>query len=143
MTDDAFEPRSIVPVDAPRITAPSRARDLRRSPARPSSVFDEGLQHERTALAWERTAIAAMVAGVLLARHAAQSLHAAFAAAGIAMVLVGAVLLIWSGWHYDGLHGPLRAGESPAHPTAARRVGAATVVFTAAALVVAVVIAVG
>ena len=39
-------------------------------PQRPERVFDLALQHERTALAWERTAIAAMVAGVVLARSA-------------------------------------------------------------------------
>ena len=34
---------------------------------RPTSSYDAGLQHERTALAWERTAISAMVAGIVFA----------------------------------------------------------------------------
>ena len=110
---------------------------------RPASVFDAGLQHERTALAWERTAIASMVAGVLMARYAADSLHVVYAFAGIAQVVVGAVVLVWSGRHSDELHGPLRAGDSPVHPTAARIVGLGTVVFAGIALVLAIVIAIG
>lgn len=114
----------------------------RRAPDRPGRVFDPGLQHERTALAWERTAVAGMVAGVLLARHAAAALHPAWASIGLAAVVFGAVLLVWAGRHYDDLHGPLRAGENPAHPLAVRLVGLASVAFTGAALVVALVIAV-
>ena len=75
--------------------------------SRPDTVFDPMLQHERTALAWERTAIASMVAGVLLARYASE-LHVAYAVVGIAEVLVGAALLVWSGLHYEQLHAPLR-----------------------------------
>ncbi len=109
---------------------------------RPDRVFDEGLQHERTALAWERTAISAMVGGVLLARHAADELAVGWGAVGVAMVVIGAVLLVWAGRHYDDLHGPLRAGQSPLHPGAARLVGASTVAFTGLALALAVAIAV-
>ncbi|MFW2333058.1 DUF202 domain-containing protein [Ilumatobacter sp.] len=108
---------------------------------RPTAVFDPGLQHERTALAWERTAIAAMVAGVLMARYASLSLHFVFAFIGLGQVVVGAGVLLWSAKHYDDLHGPLRAGDSPIHPTAARVVGIATIVFTGAALVFSVIIA--
>lgn len=110
-------------------------------PPRPASVFDPGLQHERTALAWERTAIATMVAGVLMARYAANSLHVGFAFIGIAQVVVGAAVLVWSARHYDDLHGPLREGVSPIHPTAARVVGVGAVVFTGAGLVISVAIA--
>ena len=109
--------------------------------SRPQRVFDEGLQHERTALAWERTAIAVIIAGVLLARYAAETVHYTIAAVGGLQVLLGAGLLVWSGRHYDELHGPLRAGASPVHPTATRFVGAATVCFSAGALVLAVLIA--
>ena len=110
---------------------------------RPERVFDEGLQHERTALAWERTAIAVMVAGVLLARYAASTGHYTIAFVGIGQVVVGAILMVWSGRHYDELHGPLRAGQSPVHPTATRIVGAATVGFSGIALALAVMIALG
>ncbi len=110
--------------------------------ARPDTVFDQGLQHERTALAWERTAIASMVAGVLIARYASQALHFAFAFVGLAQVVVGAALLLWSARHYDDLHGPLRGGETPIHPTAARVVGMTTIAFTGAGLALAIIIAI-
>jgi hypothetical protein len=67
--------------------------------------------------------------------------HYSLAAVGGVQVLIGAGLLVWSGRHYDDLHGPLRAGVSPVHPRATRLVGAATVAFTAGALVLAVLIA--
>ena len=111
--------------------------------SRPVTVFDPGLQHERTALAWERTAIAVMVAGVLLARYAAQTVHFTIAFVGVGQVVVGALLLVWSGRHYEDLHGPLRAGDSPIHPTAARIVGIATVVFSGFGFLLAVLIAFG
>ena len=114
---------------------------IRRAVERPDRVFDEGLQHERTALAWERTAISSMVGGVLFARYAAETLHWTFAGFGLLTIVFGGVLLVWSGRHYDDLHGPLRAGASPVHPTAARMVGRATIAFTATALALAVVIA--
>jgi putative membrane protein len=108
---------------------------------RPDRVFDPGLQHERSALAWERTAIATMVAGVLLARYSAEWLHPATAAVGLAQVVAGGLLLVWAGRRYEDLHGPLRAGQSPVHPTAAQVVGFSTILFTGAGSVLAVVIA--
>ncbi len=111
------------------------------SSGRPDVVFDPGLQHERTSLAWERTAIASMVAGVLLARYATVSLHYVFAGLGMAQVVVGAAILVWSGQHYENLHGRLRSGDSPIHPTATTIVGVGSVVFTGSATVLAVLIA--
>lgn len=104
---------------------------------RPDSVFDPMLQHERTALAWERTAIATMVAGTLLARRAAD-VHLVLGALGVAQVMLGAGLLIWTGLRYEQLHAPLRRGESPVHPIAVRLVGVMTMLFTGLALLVAV-----
>jgi uncharacterized membrane protein YidH (DUF202 family) len=113
----------------------------RRAVDRPGGVFDPGLQHERTTLAWERTAIAGMVGGTLLARYAAVELDPVWASVGIGVVVLGAVLLVWAGRHYDDLHGPLRRGENPAHPAAVRLVGLATIAFTAVALLLALAIA--
>ncbi len=104
-------------------------------------IGDEGLQHERTALAWERTAIAMMVVGVIAARYLAQSLHVVFAIVGLAQLVVGAGLLIWSGKRYDETRRAVRADENPAHPTATRLVGLTTIAFTGSAVVLAVVIA--
>jgi len=108
---------------------------------KPDQVFDNMLQHERTALAWERTAIATIVAGALLARHAV-SVHEGLAAVGIAQLISGAVLLVWAGYHYDTLHAPLRNGISPVHPTSARIVGITTIIFTGSATLIAILAAV-
>jgi uncharacterized membrane protein YidH (DUF202 family) len=104
---------------------------------RPDTVFDPMLQHERTALAWERTAVASMVSGTLLAR-AASGLHVSLAAFGVLQVVLGAALLIWTGLRYEQLHAPLRRGENPAHPVAVRFIGITTVVFSGAAMVIAI-----
>ncbi len=96
----------------------------------PSGVFDEGLQHERTALAWERTAISLMVAGILLARYGSDGAHFVFALFGLAETACGSVMLLWAAQHYDDLHGPLRSGQDVAHPTATNVVGIAAVLFT-------------
>lgn len=88
-------------------------------------------------MAWERTAIATMVAGALLARYAAVDGHPAFASAGIVQVAFGGGLLVWTGRHYEDLHGPLRTGQDPTNPQAVRVVGFATTVGIAAAAVLA------
>lgn len=108
---------------------------------RPERSFDVGLQHERTAMAWERTAISTMVAGTLLARWAAQDAALAFATIGVVQVAFGGALLAWTGTHYDDLHGPLRDGVNPTSPTATRIVGLATTAGIGAALALAIVVA--
>lgn len=108
-----------------------------RDDVRPATHFDPAVQHERTALAWERTAISMMVAGVLLARYAASESHFVVALAGLAWVATGGVVLVWTGYRYEALHGPLREGQSPVHPRAVRFVGVSTVAFTGLGLVLA------
>jgi uncharacterized membrane protein YidH (DUF202 family) len=107
---------------------------------RPSRVFDAGLQHERTSLAWERTAISMMVAGLLLSRFAATEGYWLLAAGGMTEVVFGAALLVWSGAHYEDLHGALRQGTDVVHPAAARWVGLTTIAGTGTGLVAAVVV---
>jgi uncharacterized membrane protein YidH (DUF202 family) len=102
-----------------------------------STVVDPGLQQERTALAWERTAIAVMVSGVLLARSAANTAHWTIALAGLLQTVIGGAILIWAGVHYTELRGPLLEGSDVVHPTATRLVGLSTVAFTAIALTLA------
>lgn len=106
---------------------------------RPVAVFDTGLQHERTSLAWERTAISIMVAGLVLSRFAATEAFWLLAAGGMVQVTFGAVLLVWSGVHYEELHGTLRRGTDVVHPSATRWVGLATIAGTGAGLVAAIV----
>ena len=102
---------------------------------------EDGLQDERTALAWERTAISVMVAGVLIARYAALSLHWAFGVAGLIAVAVGSVILVWAGQHYDEMQRHIERGDNPVHPTATRIVGMLAVVLTGVLLVLAIAIA--
>jgi uncharacterized membrane protein YidH (DUF202 family) len=107
---------------------------------RPAEAFDVGLQHERTALAFERTAIAMMAAGVVLARYAAAHAHPGVAILGVLQICVGGALLVWAAWHYEELHAPLRAGVGVVHPTAARMIGLATLGFSTAAFGLAVLV---
>jgi len=102
-----------------------------------SKVVDPGLQQERTALAWERTAIALMVAGTLLARYAASSSYWTTALGGIAAVVLGAVLLVWAEVHYEDLRGPIVEGADVVHPTATRIVGLAAIALSGFALLLA------
>ena len=108
---------------------------------RPTEVFDPLLQHERTALAWERTAISGIVVGALMTRTGAR-VHLLLGGVGLAVVCGSAALLVWAGRHYEDLHGVLRAGESPVHPRAAALVGIGATVSTllATALAVAAII---
>ncbi|MET0911103.1 MAG: DUF202 domain-containing protein [Ilumatobacteraceae bacterium] len=114
---------------------------MSNGPARPTESFDDALPHERTALAWERTAISMMVAGILLARFTAQDHHVALSAIGLALTVFGGAVLVWAGAHYEALHGPLRDGDPIVHPTAARTVGIVTVIASGSALVFGVIFA--
>lgn len=113
----------------------TRFRLFGRGGERPAESFSEALQHERTSLAWERTAIALMVAATLLARYAASD--GVWPVAGIAFALAaaGGVLLVWSGVHYDNLHEPLRSGEAFDHHREIKLVALGTAVVTATGLV--------
>jgi uncharacterized membrane protein YidH (DUF202 family) len=111
-------------------------------PARPGASFDSGLQHERTALAWERTAIAIMVSGLFLSRFAAVNSSLVVVAAGLLQTAFGAGVLVWAGSHYDDLHGPVRAGADVVHPQATRVVGLVSVAVIGVGLVLALIVVV-
>ena len=108
---------------------------------RPTESFDDALPHERTALAWERTAISIMVAGILLARFTARDGHVALSVCGLALTVFGGAVIVWAGAHYEALHGQLRDGDPIVHPSAARAVGIVTVIACGSAFVFAVIFA--
>ncbi len=81
-----------------------------------------------------------VVAGLLLSRFAATEEFWLLAAGGMIQVVFGAVLLVWSGAHYEDLHGALRQGVDVVHPSAARWVGLTTIAGTGTGLVAAVVV---
>jgi len=111
------------------------------TPRPPNSVAG-GQQHERTALAWERTAIAMMVTGVLIARYAALELHPAAGLLGIAETVGGGLLLYWAGAHDRELHDPTEPASSVPKVALTRVIGLSTVAFCGMATVVASIIAV-
>ncbi len=101
---------------------------------RPHRVFDEGLQHERTALAWDRTALAMIVAGAFLFRAWRASLPLLFVVAGGLMMAAGGFVLVVAYVRYGRLHGVLRTGGEVTNPRLVRLVGTATVVFSVVAI---------
>lgn len=104
---------------------------------RPAESFSESLQHERTNLAWERTAMALMVAATLLARYAASDRVWVVAAVAFALAAVGGGLLVWGGVHYDDLHEPLRTGGEIDHQMEIKLVAATAVAVAGSALLLA------
>lgn len=109
----------------------------------PEHLFPSGLPEERTSQAWERTAIAMMVAGLLLARYAAEDGVALVAVIGVAQTVAGAGLLVWAGARYEEFTDPERGDAQLVHPTAVRLLGLGTVACLAAALALAVALTVG
>lgn len=101
---------------------------------RPDRVFDPSVQHERTALAWERTGVALMVAGALMLKHAIDSDATWAEALGILVIAAGAVTLLWSARRYEALHRVLRSGAEVTHPTMFRTVAIVTMALSAGSL---------
>lgn len=113
--------------------------ELDRTDHRPQDSIGGGLQHERTALAWERTAIATMVIGVALARFASSEGPPALGSVGIATTVAGGMLLLWASRNHALLHDPARPASAVPQVELARLVGVAAVAVTGGAFVLAVV----
>lgn len=99
----------------------------------PKNTYVAGLQHERTALAWERTAIAMMVAGVALSRVAAIDAHWVLSFGGVAEVVCGALLLGWAGRNIDHISAKTTPEVVP-QIAMSRLVGVAVIIFSGFAL---------
>lgn len=120
------------------MVTPTRWTSGIRRPAPPATVFDDAMQQERTALAWERTSVSLMVVGALITREAAVRDLWPFIVAGMAGVLVGVAVLVWAGVHYAQLHETLRRGEGAVHPLATRVLGLASIIGIGMALLLSV-----
>jgi uncharacterized membrane protein YidH (DUF202 family) len=97
-------------------------------------VFDAGLQHERTALAWDRTALGLMVVGALTLRAVGAPFTTLRHVPGHLTLMVGLGLL-WAGARrYRRREADLRAGKSPVRPRLVVVTGVTTVLVSAMAL---------
>lgn len=115
---------------------PQDAHDPTDGPGRPEGrVFDTGLQHERTALAWDRTALALLVVGALTLRTVGAPFDALRHAPGYLTLLVGMGVLWAAGRRYRLREADLRAGASPVHPRLVVVTGVTTVAVSVMALV--------
>jgi uncharacterized membrane protein YidH (DUF202 family) len=103
--------------------------------SRPQKVFDRSLQQERTALAWDRTGVAMIVAGALFVRAGTPPYHELRHAPGLIAMVFGAVLILLAYRRYDWLHARLHAGEAVVSPLLLIGTGVVTVLFALAALI--------
>lgn len=98
------------------------------------TVHDVALQQERTALAWDRTAVAWLVAGGLFLRTGTPPYHHPRHLAGVAALVLGAVLLAHAYRRYARQRAALAAGRGLASPGLVRLVGIGATAFGVAAL---------
>lgn len=103
--------------------------------ARPHRLYDVGGQHERTALAWDRTGVALMVVGALYLRGGRPPYLHVRHWPGLAVLGLGAALIVVAYRRYEGLHGALREGRPVLSGELVIVTGVVTVLFSVAALV--------
>lgn len=104
----------------------------------PDRVIDVGLQHERTSLAWDRTALALVVVGALVIRSGSD-LGVLWSLPGYLTVGLGG-LLLWQGTrHRRRREAALRAGSSPVRAGLVRLTGVVAVGISLVALLLLVV----
>ena len=100
--------------------------------SRPDRIFNRAVQQERTALAWERTGVALMVAGALLLKHAIDTQTSWAEVVGLLVVVSGAGSLLWSSHRYESLL--VSPGPNVARPAILGAVAGASMVLSAAAV---------
>jgi uncharacterized membrane protein YidH (DUF202 family) len=105
-------------------------------PADGERVLDEGLQHERTALAWDRTALAVLVVGALVLRSGGPPYDDLRHAPGYLGVAAGAALLWAGGRRYRRRERELRLGGPGLRSRLVVRTGVLVIALAVAALVV-------
>ena len=104
----------------------------------PANRTDDGVPHERTGLAWQRTAIASMVAGVAFTRVLSSEGHPALGLIGIVWVLAGGALLAWAASNDTMLRDPLRPAAAVPQVALTRAVGLSTTALALVSLITAV-----
>ncbi len=101
---------------------------------RPASAVDPGLQSERTAMAWQRTALGlGGVSALLLHRSNADPIAVV---PGVAGLLVALALLVVTERRYEHTVSRVAAGTPPAGPRLIRTMAGACGALAIAALVV-------
>lgn len=99
---------------------------------RPDPAIDTGLQSERTAMAWQRTALGLGGMSALLLHQAHGSRLAAVP--GVAGMLVALGFLVVAERRYEHTVRRVSAGDAPAGPVLVRMVAVATVALALSAL---------
>lgn len=90
-------------------------------------MLDPGLQHERTALAWDRTGLALIITGALLVRAGAPPYDDLRHLPGYLAIGFGAVLFWWAARRYEIRRHALRGGASVVRPGLVRVIGITTI----------------
>ncbi|MFC4906192.1 DUF202 domain-containing protein [Actinomadura gamaensis] len=96
-------------------------------PADPRGIWDPGAQPERTSLAWTRTTVSFMLAGLLCIRLAPNELGAALAA--VAVFGLAALHVRRTRWRRNRRGRRLRAGEPVADPASVLLLASVTVLL--------------
>ena len=96
--------------------------------------MDPGLQAERTAMAWQRTALGIGGVSALLLHHADGALLPSLPGTAGLLAALGLLLVVEARYVHNSRHG--EAGNSPMGPGLVRAVAAGSVLLAVAALVV-------
>lgn len=97
---------------------------------------DPGLQHERTALAWDRTGLSLMVVGALMLRAGQPPYDDLRHLPGWLTIAFGAVLLAWAARGYAVREASLRRGGPIVHRRLVPVVGWAAVAVSVASVAI-------